>query len=566
MSVQISRSIKTEGELSMIKQWNISIDGTSMDNTEIIDAVTQNRNIDDLYEFLHPDDSLILPFSDFYQIDKAANLILSALEGDKRIGILFDVDQDGISSGSIASKWLAEYNDADVWNFINDGKEHGLSKFSMDALDKNGIDLLWIVDSIETKSTHYQTILDKGIDIVITDHHIVTNELKEWIDSKENIALVSSAVEYNNPALSGAGVTWKFCKYLDWILMEDSADDLVDLAAIGIVADMCSVGTDAMENRAICSMGFENQKNLAIKKINGSYKFNAQAVSFGIAPLTNAAMRTHNNAIAMRMFLDDDEVVVADCMKTLRKCKELQNNEISDLMPELLEQGKPQIDNKFMFFFVDTDSDITGLLGNRLCEEFQRPVFVLREKIDINPLTGEVREHQYAGSCRGYGVDNMKRYIERTGLGWSAGHENAMGFGIDVVDFDYFVDLLTEEMKDVEFVLKQDVDVKLTQDQVNTNLINQIKDINKISGTGFKPINVMIENVDDYEVAYMSNGKHLKIVTEDMIFIKWNYNGDGSEFTGPIDFVGFLDCGYFGRTFYKQLIINDWRQTDAKLS
>lgn len=549
----------------MKKQWKIAIDGTDMDHYDLIDAITQHRGIEDLHEFLHPPESSLLPFYDFQHIEKAKDLLLNAIDNDMRIGVLFDVDQDGISSGTIAVKWL-EHNDANVFSYINTGKAHGLSTFDCNRIRKDGIELLWIVDSIESMSENYQKILDMDISIIITDHHIVPESLLSWIEDQDRMALISSAVNYSNPALSGSGVTWKFCKYLDWLLLDDYADELIDLAAVGIIADMCSVDENAKENRYICSVGFDEQHNKAIKKINGGYKFNSQAVSFGIAPLTNAAMRTKKNAIAMRMFLDEDDAIIADCIKSLRKCKENQNDEINELIPDLMEQGNSQLDKKFMFFFVDTESDITGLLGNRLCEEFQRPVFVLRHKLVIDPLTGEVKENQYAGSCRGYGVENMKHYIEQTGLGWSAGHENAMGFGIDVEDFEYFDELLTEQMRDVEFVLKQDIDVKILQDQVNLKLIDSLRDINKISGTGFAPVNVMVEGVSDYDVCYMSNGKHLKIVTPEMIFIKWNYNGDGSEFVGPLDFVGSLDCGYFGRTFYKQLIISDWRYSDAELS
>ena len=70
----------------------------------------------------------------------------------------------------------------------------------------------------------------------------------------------------------------------------------------------------------------------------------------------------------------------------------------------------------------------------------------------------------------------------------------------------------------------------------------------------------MIDDVTDYIIESMSQGKHLKIVTPNMIFIKWNFSRwddikEGMTFTG----YGQLDCGFFGRTFYNQMILSDFK-------
>lgn len=540
----------------MKKKWKILNDCRGMDDDEIIDVLLSSRGIDDYDEFLHPKQSSLIPFLELDHIREAAKLIFDVLDRKGTVGIHFDVDQDGISSGAIATRWL-KHNGCNVETFINQGKTHGIRELDVHELDN--VDLLWVVDSIDNSFDEYKRILDQGVQIIITDHHLVNEELLSEINNNPDIVLISSAVNYQNPELSGSGVTWKLCKYMDTLNLDDYADTLVDLAAVGIVADMTDVGVKSKENRLICYDGFSNPQNTAIQKINGTYDFDAQSVSFGIAPLTNAAMRTQNNILAKELFLSDDPKQVSRLIKELRRCKENQNLEVSMLLGSLYQQAESQLDKKCMFFFVNTEADVSGLLANRLLGMYQRPLFVLKEKVSVNQDTGEVYAHEYAGSCRAVGVENFKAYVEQTGLGWSGGHENAFGFGVEVEDFEYFQELILESLQDVEFVQTTNIDLWLNPEDINKWLITQLKKINRISGSGFPPITVLCSNITDYTLATMSNGKHLKIITQHLECIQWNFDGDLDAIKGPLFVVGVLDISTFRNTGTKQLIISDWR-------
>ena len=62
----------------------------------------------------------------------------------------------------------------------------------------------------------------------------------------------------------------------------------------------------------------------------------------------------------------------------------------------------------------------------------------------------------------------------------------------------------------------------------------------------------------------MTDGKHLKIVSPKMDFIKWNYTGDFDSFDNCIydpnvEFIGTLDSGFMGRTFSLKMIVTDYK-------
>ena len=525
----------------MQTEWRYAIDGRGKSSGEIITEIFEHRGIN-IDEFLYPKEEDILDSERLHNIGKAYDILMNGIVEDKSLIIWADCDLDGIASGTIMYKYLKGMTDkVDV--YINEGKEHGVKGYNDINIEA---DIIIVVDSINDFE-YYEPMLNDGKQVIILDHHEISDV---GAFDVPNIALVSSVNDYPNNQLSGAGVVWKFCRYIDEMELDNRADDLADLAACGIIADMCDISVP--ENRAICNMGLNNPQSLAIKQINGSYPFNAQAVSFGIAPLINAAQRLKKNRLALDLFLSDDVNEVKKLVKELKTCKEEQAEIVEMLMPEILEQAQDQIGNKVICVVIDTDADVSGLLGNKLISKYQRPILILKDRGSV-----------YAGSGRGYGIEDFMQYVNDTGLARAEGHPNAFGV---IVDKDNLGDLLSRldtALRDVEFKVVHEADVLLDVEQIDDTLINNFKAIDRISGSGFKPLTVMLQGVEDYIVGDMSKGKHLKLDCGGFLAIKWNYDGNWDEFDeGSVDMIGTLSSGYFGRTFYRQLIIQDYKVGD----
>lgn len=526
----------------MRTEWRYAIDGRGKSSGEIITEIFEHRGIN-IDEFLYPKEEDILDSEKLHNIEKAYYILMNGIAENKSCLIWADVDLDGCSSAAIMYKYLKGMTDkVDV--YINEGKEHGVKGYNDINIEA---DIIIIVDSIN-EFEYYEPMLNDGKQVIILDHHEISDV---GAFDAPNIALVSSVNDYPNNQLSGAGVVWKFCRYIDEMELDNRADALADLAACGIIADMCDISVP--ENRAICNMGLSNPQSLAIKQINGSYPFNAQAVSFGIAPLINAAQRMRENEVALDAFLSDDVGEVKQLIKQLRDCKVKQGEIVDELMPEILEQVQDQISNKVICVVIDTKADVSGLLGNKLTSIYQRPVLVLKDD-------GE----NYLGSGRGYGVEDFMSVINETGLARADGHPNA--FGVQIRK-EYIEELLTEinnAYADVEFEIKVEADVLITPDQIGDALIQNFKACDRISGKGFEPLTVMIQGVDEYIAGEMSKGKHLKLDFGDFLAIKWNFDGDRTPFeeNKRIDIVGTLTSSCFGKTYYRQLIIQDWRVSE----
>ena len=176
----------------------------------------------------------------------------------------------------------------------------------------------------------------------------------------------------------------------------------------------------------------------------------------------------------------------------------------------------------------------------------------------------------YSGSCRSAGCGNFKAICDETGLGDFAGHEESFGVvNIYYNKFDAFRDAIEKKLADVEPKMEIAVDVELDLGDINRELVGKIKEIDKISGKGFKSIKFLIKT-DNYEATTMSQGKHLVINPNSWFkFIKWNSGEsmleemeDHAVLGDELCFVGSLDMGYLGREFSIRMICDDIAETD----
>lgn len=517
------------------KNYNILNDCRGMYEDEIFDTILQQRGVQDAKHFLNPIEEDLLPLDSLYRIDEAYIRINRAIEENENIGILFDTDTDGIAAGTIMTRYLRHFAD-DIFTYIDDGKQHGLKGQNLQQFAS--LDLLIVVDSLDEDEIQYKELSEAGIDVLILDHHAIKRE----IPYDTYTILISSQRDYDNSQLSGAGVVWKFCKYLDEQFLTDYADELVDLAACGLVGDMMDM--TVMENRYIVSKGLEKIYNPAVKKIVGGFEFNSTAIAFSIAPIVNAANRMGENETAMNAFLEDNNKQVLAYVKALKKCKEEQNQEVERLLPNVYEQCEKQKDQKVIAVYIDTQYGIAGLLGNKLLEKYQKPILVLK---DIGS--------KYAGSMRAVGVDDFRKICNDSGYAKADGHELASGIQIKKSDLNNFLSYIETNLPEFKEPTI-DIDIQIDVEDITRRLVENIKKIDRISGTNFKPVRAYMDNICDYEIGQMSDYKHLVLKPNDYLqIIKWNFDGsfddmeDHSTMNDEFEAVCSLDSGFLGRKF-----------------
>ena len=537
------------GMMTSKKNYKVLNDCRQMYEDEVFEVILKQRGIADPEHFFNPTEDDLFPLDSLYRIDEAFDRLDKAIKEDEKIAILFDTDLDGTASGAIITRYLRNFTN-NIETYIDEGKQHGL--IGQDIEKFFDVDLLIVVDSLDKNELQYKKLYENKTDVIILDHHAI----KESVPYDDYSILVSSQRKYSNPQLSGAGVTWKFCKYMDEQYLTGYADELVDLAACGLVGDMMDM--TVMENRYIVSKGLSKINNPAIKKIVGGFEFNSTAISFSVAPIINASNRIGKNDIAMKAFIEDDNKTLLKYMRELKICRVLQNEEVDRILPEAINSCEEQKDKKMIVVFIDTDYGISGLLGNKLLERYQRPILILKDCGDT-----------YKGSMRATGVDDFRKICNESGLAKADGHELASGIEIKKELLNEFTIYIEETLPELKDDSTTSIDIQLDISDITRKMVDLIKKFDRISGTNFPPIKVYIDNICDYEIGNMSDYKHLTIKPNDyLLIIKWNYNGsfekmeDHSLVNDELRVVGTIDSGFLGRKFVLKVICDEIEEVE----
>lgn len=532
--------------------WKIGFSGLGMSAKSILDKIMKNRGVEDIKEFLNPSLTHIYSSHYFESIEKAANLVLNA----SHILIYADTDTDGCTAASIMYRYLNAYNEDHFMKFttdlyINKGKDHGIQDYFKCA---GYIDTIIIVDSVNDDRKYYDYLISAGKNIIVLDHHIIQPEVLAI--NSPNFAIVSSANNYPNPQLSGAGVVWKFCRYLDLISNTYYSDSLADLAAVGIIADVCSVGLDAMENRAICNLGFLTLNNPALMQLCKNTEFNSLSVGFNIAPLINAANRMDRNDLALKLFISDDKKEIKSIIDQLSIIRAGQKDLCEKVLPDLIKQCDDQVENnQCLICFTQDNNNLTGLLATRLCDIYKRPVLVLHDC-----------ELGYQGSMRATGLDNFSALINDSGCGLALGHENSAGVILYKDQVENFRAYVNDILRDCRFIEGFLIDAEISADQINPFLQDELKHINRITGANFKPIKFCIDNIKNYEIKKLSAGKHLSVNNPSIKCVAWNFSRwDEIDESKDFSAIGMLDENVFMGKRSNQIIVEDFNFADNRI-
>ena len=424
-----------------------------------------------------PDSSLLQDPRAFDNIHEGYQMFkeILLLNPNQRILLVVDSDVDGFTSSAIMYSYLKKVKpDLHIDYILHEGKGHGLSDLMDKIIEddlKNELELRYIIlpDSSSNDYIFHEQLGVLGIKCLILDHHIVEEDTK----FSEYAVIINNQLSENyiNKDLCGAGVAWQFCRYCDSREGTTYADDLIDLAALGIISDMMSVLSP--ENRYIIYEGLRNIKNyyfLALcekQSFSMSGKLNPTTIAFYITPLINALIRVgamDEKRRCFEAFIDGHQMVPSQkrgakgtyeevAIESARECTNARakQNRILDKAVEELEIKIFKYDlleNKILFVRLEEEdfpAELNGLTAMKLAAKYKRPTIVAR-------LNDEGYDR---GSSRGLNesaLKSFKEFMNESGyFEYTAGHDNACGISILDKNLHDFHDYANQALADVDF-------------------------------------------------------------------------------------------------------------------
>jgi single-stranded-DNA-specific exonuclease len=529
---------------------------------DIITKLACIHGIDDIEEFLEPSSrSLHSPYL-LYCIDEARDVIINAINQKHTIGIFADVDADGICSGALMFNYLKNFTDNLVLFYNQRSQGHGLHEALNNGNIPDNIQLLIAVDSSSNDVEACEVLSNKGIKVVIIDHHPIERE------NPFAVVVNCQRDNYPNKYLSGAGHVWKVLQVLDEHFGTKYADDMVDLAGVGIQAD--AMNMKEPENRAIVHMALENMKNkglLAILKTKKQKPENMTSTTIGytIAPMLNGASRLDRIDLALKILTLDDE---KECLKIAKLISEL-NEERKNFQAEYVDMFLDQInlDDKIIVV-IDHNNELgknfTGLIAGELVNRYKRPAMVLAP----SGKSGKA----WNGSFRSYQGFKLRSFLESMPQDYFifiAGHEEAGGVGIKSWMFDEWKQKANEMLKDVVFEQEIVYDLEFDVEQLSPELIYKIEQFSRINGQGMPEPKFKITNLFAMDKTLMGSKKDtVKIECDGIDLMKFRttkeFYDNAPEFDS-LEAVGSLHVNkYYHRgekrwIIRNQLFLDDYR-------
>ena len=350
----------------------------------------------------------------------------------ERVLVFGDFDADGLTGLTIMTLALRRFGVAVepyVPSRLDEG--HGLSLAAIEAAVASGSTVIVTVDCGSTSLAEIAIARERGLDVIVTDHHRVPPVLPD------TVALVNphrADSTYPDARLAGSGVAFKVAQ----LLLRDepggpaAALALADLATIGTVADVAPV---VGENRAIARLGLERLRSAPRPGIAALLErarvapaaVDLETVSFALAPRLNAAGRVGEAMEAARLLLAEDAAEASIHADAL----ELANGERRDLMKAAVAEARALVadapDAPATLVRGPWGVGIVGLVAARLAEDRGRAAVVGADLGDV------VR-----ASCRSDGTMDLGATLEQCGDLFIryGGHAGAAGFEIATSRWD----------------------------------------------------------------------------------------------------------------------------------
>lgn len=368
----------------------------------------------------------------------AAERILKAIAQRERMVIFGDYDVDGITSSALMWRILRQLG-AEVETFLPLRMEegYGLSQEGVErCVEQHRPAVLIAVDCGTTAVKQVAWLRERGIDVIIIDHHALPPELPAAH------ALVNPQRDGVLEYLASVGLVFKVCHGLLKLQGEGNRKvdlrDYLDLVAVGTVADIVPL---IEENRVLVRRGLRQLEHSLLPGLRAlvevsqvSFPVTAQDVGFRLGPRLNASGRLGDAMQSLRLLLTDDRAeAMAIATELNRNNRERQAVEMETLQQaeaQLQETYDPARDWGIVLSGKNWHWGVIGIVASRLQKRYHRPTIV----IGLNETgLGKGSGRSIEGISIVKALHDCSAHLELFG-----GHDMAAGLNIQAEKVDAF--------------------------------------------------------------------------------------------------------------------------------
>lgn len=398
---------------------------------------------------------------------KSAKKIADAIREKKKITLVGDYDVDGVSSTAIMVDFFRQIPyplDAIIPNRFKDG--YGVSPTVLQRVDS---DLVITVDNGISALEAARICKEKGIDLIITDHHTPSDTLPDAF------AIVNpklTSCEYPFKEICGAQVAWLLLALVKKELqLSIDMKQFLDILAIAIIADIMPL-IDI--NRTLVKEGLKVLMNsnrpacIIIRDFLNKSIITSEDIAFQIAPRINSAGRLEDAHIALEFFTACDTNKAYKQFELLGKLNDLRKETEAEATKEAILEADPDA-HVIVVAKEDWHEGVVGIVAARLVDKFAKPAIVL-----------SIKDGVAKGSARSIGDVSIYELIKANKqlLTKFGGHKMAAGLGLQKENIDIFRNAINKSASSIDpddFIPKDKVMGILSSEDIDFELLNLLQ-------------------------------------------------------------------------------------------
>ena len=436
-----------------------------------------------------------------HDMQKAVGRINEAIENEEKILVYGDYDADGITSTVLLVETLISMG-ANVSSYIPNRFEEGYgpNKEAFTKIINSGISLIITVDNGIAGVEEVKLANELGCDVIITDHHKIQDTIP---DAYAIIHPEHPDGNYPFKKLAGVGVAFK----LAHALLEIFPDFLLDLVAIGTIADMVSI-TD--ENRIFVKQGLEllnEDPRIGLKMLlelsSIDTKIDEQTVGFYIAPKLNSIGRMDSAKLGLTFLMAEDPVTAKSLAEQIEQYNIERKKVTEDIVKDVINkiENSDKKEKNVIMVSGEYHEGVLGIVASNIVERYQKPVFIMNEKDGV--LKGSAR------SIFDFNIYVAMNKISDLFVAFG-GHTLAAGFSFEQSNFEKIEDFLDNEFEEFkqhnELKSSKNIDIVTSLEDISYQLLTSL-DVLKPYGMDFEKPSILIENAMVLNKAYFGSEK-----------------------------------------------------------
>ncbi len=446
----------------------------------------------------------------FKDIHLATKRVKEAILNNEKITIVGDYDVDGVISTTIMIDFFNTIG-YEVNYIIPNRFEHGygLSPKITKLIDEG---LVITVDNGISAVEASKILHQKGIDLIITDHHTIPKELPiafAIINPKQE------ACNFEFKEICGAQVAWYFCAAIKNAMnLNVNMANFLDILSIAIIADIMPMTS---LNYTMVKHGLKKIKTssrpalIELNELMQKSNFTSDDIGFFIAPKINSAGRMEDASTALSFLLAKTQQEAQEALELLNEL----NNYRKILQEEISQKAINEVQEKDHAVIVwgeDWHEGVIGIVASKLSNKFKKPAFIFS-------ITNEIAK----GSARANGDINLHAIISQASdllLGFG-GHKNAAGLSLKKEHLEQFKTTINQAISQCQEALHIEPHTlgELDVDSVDLEFIDIIEQYEPYGLDNLKPIfkvsNAQVVN----SMLFGKEKNHLKLVLNSSGFI-----------------------------------------------